>query len=81
MNSTSNWEFIDKNSLIVSIPEPLKAITPGQFSAFYQERFYIYLCGKLPIPNIDPNSKNSSFLTLTFKRVMQISIVEARKQF
>lgn len=36
MSSTSNWEFMDRNRLIVSVAEPLKAIVPGQFSVFYQ---------------------------------------------
>jgi len=36
MASTSNWESMDQNSLIVSTAEPLRAITPGQFAAFYQ---------------------------------------------
>jgi len=35
-SSTSNWEYVDRNSLIVSIPEPIKAITPGQFAVFYK---------------------------------------------
>ena len=37
MSSTSNWECVDRNSLIISVPEPVKAITPGQFAAFYKE--------------------------------------------
>ena len=29
MRSTNNWEFIDRNSLIVSLAEPERALTPG----------------------------------------------------
>jgi len=36
MSSTSNWEFMDQNSLIVSTAEPMRAVTPGQFAAFYK---------------------------------------------
>jgi len=36
MSSTSNWEFMDQNSLVVSVAEPMRAVTPGQFAAFYQ---------------------------------------------
>jgi len=36
MSSTSNWEFTTRESLVISVPEPVKAITPGQFSAFYK---------------------------------------------
>jgi len=36
MSSTSNWECMDQSSLIVSTAEPMRAITPGQFAAFYQ---------------------------------------------
>jgi len=36
MSSTGNWEFMDRDRLIVSVAEPLKAITPGQFSVFYK---------------------------------------------
>jgi tRNA U34 2-thiouridine synthase MnmA/TrmU len=36
MSSTSsNWESIDRNSLIVSLTRPQRAITPGQYSVFY----------------------------------------------
>eukprot|EP00092_Neocalanus_flemingeri_P021489 GFUD01023303.1.p1 GENE.GFUD01023303.1~~GFUD01023303.1.p1 ORF type:complete len:426 (-),score=120.25 GFUD01023303.1:125-1402(-) len=36
MSSTYNWECMDQNSLIVSAAEPMRAVTPGQFAAFYQ---------------------------------------------
>lgn len=36
MSSTYNWECMDQNSLIVSTAEPMRAVTPGQFAAFYQ---------------------------------------------
>jgi len=35
MRTTSNWECIDQSSLTVSVAEPLRAVTPGQYSAFY----------------------------------------------
>ena len=35
MWSTNNWEFIDRNSLIVSLAEPERALTPGQYAVFY----------------------------------------------
>ena len=39
MSSTSggNWEYMDKDRLIVATTEPLRAITPGQFAVFYKE--------------------------------------------
>lgn len=38
MSSTSggNWEYMDKDRLIVATTEPLRAITPGQFAVFYK---------------------------------------------
>merc|ERR1711962_12500 len=36
MGGTTNWEFMDRNSLIISVSEPVRAITPGQFSVFYK---------------------------------------------
>ena len=30
MASTSNWESVDPGSLVVSVAEPLRAVTPGQ---------------------------------------------------
>ena len=36
MKSTSNWESMDQSSLVVSVAEPLRAVSPGQFAAFYQ---------------------------------------------
>nr|ALS04309.1 mitochondrial tRNA-specific 2-thiouridylase 1 [Acartia pacifica] len=36
MSSTSNWEYMDRDRLIVSVAEPLRSITPGQFSVFYK---------------------------------------------
>lgn len=38
MTSTSadNWEFMDQSALTVSSAEPLRAVTPGQFVAFYK---------------------------------------------
>jgi len=35
MSSTSNWEYLDQSSLVVSTAEPMRAVTPGQFAAFY----------------------------------------------
>jgi len=35
MRSTSNWECLDQSSLTVSVAEPLRAVTPGQYAAFY----------------------------------------------
>jgi len=35
MSSTYNWECMDQSSLIVSTAEPMRAVTPGQFAAFY----------------------------------------------
>jgi len=36
MSSTSNWEYLDQSSLVVSTAEPMRAVTPGQFAAFYR---------------------------------------------
>eukprot|EP00088_Acartia_fossae_P020950 TRINITY_DN22440_c0_g1_i1.p1 TRINITY_DN22440_c0_g1~~TRINITY_DN22440_c0_g1_i1.p1 ORF type:complete len:420 (-),score=21.37 TRINITY_DN22440_c0_g1_i1:68-1327(-) len=36
MAYTGNWEFMNRGSLIISLSEPLRAITPGQFSVFYK---------------------------------------------
>ena len=35
MATTYNWETIDQGSLRVSTAEPMRAVTPGQFAAFY----------------------------------------------
>jgi len=35
MAATANWECVDQASLIVSTAEPMRAVTPGQFAAFY----------------------------------------------
>lgn len=31
-----NWEYMDQEALIVSSAEPLRAVTPGQYAAFYK---------------------------------------------
>ena len=36
MKSTTNWESVDPSRLVVSVAEPLRAVSPGQFAAFYQ---------------------------------------------
>lgn len=41
MSSTGNWEFMNRDRLIVSVAEPLKSITPGQFSVFYKESIFL----------------------------------------
>ena len=33
--SAGNWEFMDQRTLTVSSAEPMRAVTPGQFVAFY----------------------------------------------
>lgn len=33
MRTTTNWECVD--SLVVSVAKPIRAITPGQYAAFY----------------------------------------------
>ena len=35
MATTSNWETVDQGSLRISTAEPMRAVTPGQFAAFY----------------------------------------------
>ena len=35
MSTTSNWEYVDGDSLRVATAEPMRAVTPGQFVAFY----------------------------------------------
>lgn len=35
MATTSNWETVDQSSLRISTAEPMRAVTPGQFAAFY----------------------------------------------
>lgn len=35
MSTTSNWESINQSSLRVSTAEPMRAVTPGQYVAFY----------------------------------------------
>lgn len=35
MRTTTNWECVDRSSLVVSVAEPIRAITPGQYAAFY----------------------------------------------
>ena len=36
LSSTGNWEFVNRNSLIVSLVEPERAITAGQYAVFYK---------------------------------------------
>jgi len=36
LNSTGNWEYINRRSLIVSLAVPERALTPGQYAVFYR---------------------------------------------
>lgn len=35
-NALGNWEYMDQQALVVSSAEPLRAVTPGQYTAFYR---------------------------------------------